>query len=231
MRLSNECWINDRCKKFSVQNCAQTPQYCIKLFKLNDLYDKALFTEDQRKYVDLRIDADGTDREAFLKLKDIQSNIEQFVENGNNLYIHSTTTGNGKTRWCLRLVQMYFDKIWHKSDLVCRGLYINVPRFLLALKNSISHYDEYVEHIRENVLNADIVIWDEIGTKTATEFEHEHLLSLINTRIDANKCNLYTSNLSGESLKEKIGDRLYSRIVNNSTTIEFFGRDKRGLNK
>lgn len=229
MILSNQCWIKDRCKKYSSAECDNCSKYCIKLFKLDDLYNKALFTLDQRKFINLKIDADGTDREAFMQLKDIQHNIENFIAEGQNLYLHSSKTGNGKTRWCLRLVQAYFDKIWHKSDLVCKALYISVPRFLLALKNNITHSDPYVDHIKENILKADIVIWDEIGTKTATEFEHEHLLSLINTRIDMNKSNLYTSNLSGEALREKIGDRLYSRIVYDSINIEFFGQDKRGL--
>jgi DNA replication protein DnaC len=107
-------------------------------------------------------------------------------------------------------------------------LFINVPRFLLSLKDSISTHNDYVEHIKKNILNVDLVVWDELGIKNATQFEHEHLLNLINTRIDYNKSNIYTSNLSSDELKERLGDRLHSRIVNLSTDIELFGSDKRG---
>jgi DNA replication protein DnaC len=114
--------------------------------------------------------------------------------------------------------------------LSCKGLFISVPKFLLALKDNISSKSEYVEHIKQNVLDADIVVWDEIGTKAVTTFEHEHLLSLINARIDNNKTNIFTSNLSPIQLKESVGERLYSRVINLSDIIEFKGSDKRGVN-
>ena len=111
----------------------------------------------------------------------------------------------------------------------CKALFINVPKFLLSIKDNISNKNEYVEYIKNNVLEADLVVWDEVGTKGLTQFEHENLLSLINMRIDMNKSNIYTSNMRPDELKELIGDRLYSRIVKLSTEIEFKGQDKRGL--
>ena len=50
--------------------------------------------------------------------------------------------------------------------------------------------NNYIEHIKENILDADLVVWDEIGTKAVTQFEHEHLLSLINNRIEYNKAQI-----------------------------------------
>ena len=127
------------------------------------------------------------------------------------------------------MIQSYFNKIWYKSDMECKALFINVPKFLLSIKDNISSKNEYVEYIKNNVLEADLVVWDEVGTKGLTQFEHENLLSLINMRIDMNKSNIYTSNMRPDELKELIGDRLYSRIVKLSTEIEFKGQDKRGL--
>lgn len=230
MILSNECYMRDRCKKYNMGNCnIDDTIFCPKLFKLNFLYDESLLSKEQRKYLALRIDADGTDKDQFLKLKNIESNIEEFVGNGGNIYIHSNTCGNGKTAWSIRLIQSYLNAIWHKCDLNCKTLFINVPRFLLALKDNITDKNEYIQHIKKHVLDADLVVWDEIATKAATQFEHENLLSLINTRIDFNKSNIYTSNLSPEEIKERLGERLYSRIVNLSTDIELFGSDKRGI--
>lgn len=127
------------------------------------------------------------------------------------------------------MIEAYFNEIWPNAALKCKALFINVPRFLLALKDNISEHSDYINHIKANVLNADIVIWDEVGVKSLTVFEHENLLNLINTRLDENKSNIYTSNLNPDELREKVGDRLYSRIVNNSINIELFGQDKRGL--
>lgn len=218
-----DCWMHDSCKNKCDNN------FCIKLFKLDYLFNQALITPSQRKHINLRVDSDGTDLEVFKILKNIEINIADFVLDGKNLYIHSEQSGNGKSAWSLRLIQAYFNKIWQTSDLKCRALFINVPRFLLTLKDNISHENDYINHIKQNVLNADIVVWDEVGVKSLTEYEHENLLSLINARIDDNKSNIYTSNLNPEELKDKVGLRLYSRIVNNSINLEFHGADKRGV--
>ena len=64
MILSNNCFLYDSCKKFKLGNCSlQDEHFCIKLFKLDYLYRESLLSEQQREYVALRIDADGTDRE------------------------------------------------------------------------------------------------------------------------------------------------------------------------
>ena len=143
----------------------------------------------------------------------------------------SSMTGNGKTAWSLRLIQAYLSKIWVTSDLSCRALFINVPKFFLSLKDNISQRNDYISHIKSNVLNADLVVWDEVALKTLTPFEMENLLSLINNRIDLGKANIYTSNISPNELLNLVGDRLYSRIINKSDVLEFRGADKRNLSK
>ena len=96
-------------------------------------------------------------------------------------------------------------------------------------KSSFVYKSDYIEHIKTNVLDADIVVWDEVATKAVTQFEHEHLLSLINGRIDSGKSQIFTSNVSPDSLRDIVGERLYSRVINLSTVLEFKGADKRGL--
>lgn len=225
MIANNKCWLKDKC------NHKDCDKFCVRLFKLDKLYDEALIPLKQRYHIDFILDNNGTDREAFKKLKNISDNIEDFVKQGKNLYIHSTQCGNAKSSWAIRMIQSYFNTIWPKSDLKCKALFIHVPTFLLSLKDNITNKNEYIEHIKQNVLNCDLVVWDEIGTKTSTQFEMENLLSIINTRLNNGKSNIYTSNLSGDELQEKIGDRLYSRIINLSEDIEFFSFDKRGIIK
>lgn len=230
MITSKDCYLYANCKKHSNKNCdLSNDTFCVKLFKLNYLFEESLLSEKQRTHTPLYMDKDGTDKAQFFQLKSIETNIEQFVSGGNNLFLHSAICGNGKTEWSIRLIQAYLNAIWYKCDLNCKALFINVPRFLLSLKESISKPNAYIEHIKKNVLDVDLVVWDELGIKNATQFEHEHLLNLINTRIDYNKSNIYTSNLTPIELKDKLGERLHSRIVGLSTDIELFGKDKRGL--
>ncbi len=220
---SSVCWLKKQC------NQCDCDKFCLRLFKLDYLYTEALVPINLRGRIGLVTDEDKTDRDEFIFLKDISESVEDFVSSGKGLYIHSSTAGNGKTSWALRILQNYMNKIWITSELKCRALFISVPRLLLALKDNISEKNDYVQHIKDNILDADLVIWDDIATKQSTVFESENLFSMLDARIAAGKANIYTSNLSDEELHSSLGDRLYSRIINMSYDVELHGKDKRGL--
>jgi DNA replication protein DnaC len=196
---------------------------------MDSLYSAALMSDSQKNHIILRVDEDGTDLEQFKQLAEIEKNIVSFVDEGKNLYLHSSNAGNGKSSWSIRLIEAYFNKIWARSDGSCKALFISVPRFLLALKDNISSKSLYIEYIKENVLEADLVVWDDIATKASSEFEASHLLSIIDNRIALGKSNIYTSNLNCQQLYAALGERLTSRVANMSVDIELFGSDKRNL--
>ena len=218
-----KCYLYDRCNR---KDC---DTFCIRKYKMDSLYSAALMTDSQKQHIALRVDADGTDLEQFKQLAGIEQNISKFIEEGKNLYLHSAVPGNGKSSWALRLTEAYFNKIWARSEAKCRVLFISVPRFLLAIKENITNKSTYVEYIRENVLEADLVIWDDIAAKMGSEFELTHLLSIIDNRLALGKSNIYTSNLNRQQLYTALGERLTSRIANMSIDIELFGSDKRNL--
>lgn len=224
---AKDCWLKDNCKQLHCND----KNGCLILYKLDYLYNEANIPIKLRQNVILKTDADGTDLVEFKQLKNIQDNIVEFVKNGGQVYIHSKQAGNGKSSWSLRLLQTYFNKIWLKTDLKCKALFINVPLFLLKLKDNISNKSEYIEHIKENIYDCDLVIWDDIGTKNSTVYEAENLLSIIEARISSGKANIFTSNLNDKELHEALGDRLASRICNFGINIAFKGGDKRGLKK
>lgn len=222
-----QCNYASNCKKFNQGTC--TGDFCIRKYKLDEAYKSSMLTSDQQKHIKLRIDADGTDREEFMRLKRIEDDIINFVTEHNNLMICSSTCGNGKTRWAIRLLQSYINKTWHCNTSTCPVLFVHVPRFLISLKKNISGVDDYALQIQKNILNSDIVVFDELSVKCLTEFEHDTLLDIIDNRLSNGKTNIYTSNILPNRLVEYIGERLYSRIINASTVIELKGADKRGL--
>lgn len=204
-------------------------EFCMKKYRLDTLYEASLLAPVQREYKKLHTDADGTDVNEFTKLAQLEKVVDKFVQQGANLYLHSYTCGNGKTSWAIRFINSYINKIWMRSNLECQALFISVPRYLLALKENISGYSEYATFINKNVLTADLVVWDDIAAKSGSEFELNHLLNAINTRMDAGKSNIFTSNLGKRELTNALGERLASRICNKSIDIELQGADKRYL--
>ncbi len=219
-------------KCYMYQNCNRkdcNSDFCLRKYKMDSLYSAALMTDSQKKHITLRVDEDGTDLEQFKQLAAIEQNIVSFVSEGKNLYLHSANCGNGKSSWSLRLAEAYFNKIWARTEVKCRVLFISVPRFLLALKDNITARSTYVDYIKDNVLEADLVIWDDIAAKMGSEFELTHLLNIIDNRLALGKSNIYTSNLNRQQLYTALGERLTSRIANMSMDVELHGADKRIL--
>lgn len=219
-----QCWYKEVCPLYNSETCCAS---CVKYHKMDYLANMALLTKKQQHPMKLYVE--DIDETAYMRLNEIKTNAKTFVDNYGNLLIYSKITGNGKTEWSIKILMNYFNQIWASTDLVCRGLFINVPRFLNELKENIRESSEYIEHIKQNILTADLVVWDEVGLKDLTAYEHDYLFSYINARLDNGKANIFTSNMNTEELSQILGARLYSRIINNSECIELKGADKRGL--
>ena len=202
--------------------------YCLRKARLLKLFTNSNLatqffgqTEIKRSDIDLS---------KFTELSNIGKNITENVKAGINIYIYSKTIGNGKSTWSIRFLQDYIYDNWYKTNKDCIGLFINVPYYLLQLKNNISNKNAYIENINKYIYDCDLLIFDDIATKVATEFEHEHLLSIIDYRINNCKANIYTSNADPTILNKQLGNRLYSRIyeVSKPNIFKFEGKDRRG---
>lgn len=165
------------------------------------------------------------DIKQFDKLYQLKDNIYDFVANGNNLYITSEITGNGKTSWAIKLLHKYFEKVWEGNCLKVRGMFVHVPTFLLDVKNFKSPLNpEYIKYLK----TCDLIVWDDIACEMLSNYDITQLTALIDGRILAEKSNIYTGNIVNEDdMKDILGDRLASRIYKASTVIELVGGDKR----
>ena len=221
----NKCFAEAGCKKVETHECP-FPEFCIKNFKLNTFYNAACLSEKMK--LPINVIADPEDQASFDLLENqYLKKINDFVDSGENLYLYSPITGNGKTAWAVKLLKAYIGSIWHKHDLSTVALFINVPRYLLSIKDSIKSKNDYAEHIKETVMDCPLVVWDDIATKDSTEFERENLLSIIDYRFNSGLSNIFTSNADPSDLWSAVGKRLGSRILGNTTQIQFTGRDQR----
>lgn len=227
---NNDCWFKNICKiRLSNETCNNIT--CPINQKMNALVEHSLLSNKDKFPITLIPDADGTDKDKFMELKKIQINISDFVTSGKNLFIYSKNVGNGKSSWSKKLLLSWFKSIIFTSDFVCRGLFINVTKFFNELRNNIDDKSDYITYVKELIPKVDLVVWDDIGIKTLTTWEHDVLFDIINTRVEKGLSNIYTSNMTPIELKEKLGDRLHSRIIQLSTLIELNGKDKRALTK
>lgn len=209
------CWYKDVC---DLDNCTN----CIRYNEMRYLVDESGIPFN-RQYPDELIA--GVDIEAFTLLAEIKDDILNFVNNGESLYIASENTGNGKTSWSIKLMLKYFDSIWAGNGFRVRGMFIHVPTLLNQLKNFQNPLSELY---KQNILNCDLVVWDDIGSNYLSNYDNSQLISYIDQRVFNQKANIYTGNLVDEyQFKQLLGDRLFSRIYKYSTIVIFKGKDRR----
>lgn len=101
---------------------------------------------------------------------------------GENLYIYSQNFGNGKTTWAIKIMQNYFNKIWLGNGFKERGLFIHIPTFLTKFKEVINKKDEEFEEMKKQLIEVDLVIWDDIATGKLTDYDYTNLLTYIDQR-------------------------------------------------
>lgn len=90
---------------------------------------------------------------------------------------------------------------------------------------------EYADYI-DNLYECDLLIVDDLGTEnTYKNVTCEYFLSLISERLSNNKHTIFTTNLGRGDIRERYGERLYSRLFDKNKTflLHFDGDDLRQL--
>lgn len=212
-RISN-CWYREVCS----QKCSNS---CIRYIEMQHLMNSSGVPEAMQVP---RILEAGEDYEAFCRLAEIKDQIKEFVEQGNNLYIYSAHTGNGKTSWAIKLLLKYFDEVWAGNGLKTRGIFVHVPTLLLKAKN---FKEPLKEEYKQALLDCDLVVWDDMASMGISQYDYSQLLMYVDNRILRRKSNIYTSNADREELNFSLGEKLGSRIYNTSEIITLRGKDRR----
>lgn len=211
-----ECWYKEVCEN----ECSDT---CIRYLEMKHLVDNSNIPKSKQYPISLQA---GVDYDVFCTLAEFKDDIARYVNEGFNLYITSAETGNGKTTWAIKLMLKYFDSIWAGNGFRVRGMFVHVPTLLNQLKNFQKPLSETYKY---NLLNCDLVVWDDIASTDMSAYDHSQLLSYVDQRIFSEKANIFTGNLpSFELLSKAVGERLASRIYRTGSVVEFKGKDRRG---
>ena len=73
----------------------------------------------------------------------------------------------------------------------------------------------------------DLVIWDDFGNRSLSEYDFSLLYTYINERLNNGKSNIYTSNRIDEELAKNVGWRVTDRVLNTSDVLEFINPSQR----
>lgn len=160
-------------------------------------------------------------RQNILIIKKIIDNFLSDFENpkGKNL-LFTGSPGLGKT----------FLSNCIAKELIDNGkivLYQTAPIMLDNIIDSKFGKNNISKDFSNNVLSADLLIIDDLGTESINNIKFTELFNIINTRILNNKKTIISTNLSIQNLFSIYDERIVSRIVGYYNICKFFGDDIR----
>ncbi len=168
------------------------------------------------------------DVEAFITLRNIKEDIENFVLDGRTLYLWSKAAGTGKTSMACKMLKSYLAYICIGNGFQERAYFSYIPTMLLTMKD-FDHREQRQELV-DILKTRELVVLDDIGAVKNTEYDRILLSDIINTRYNNQLATIYTSNISPQELsvvvEPRLGDRMCSDLV-----IEITGNGRRKYTK
>ena len=86
--------------------------------------------------------------------------------------------------------------------------------------------EDYQNKLNE-IMESELLILDDLGVESQTEYINNGLLMLINYRIEYNLPMIITTNLTINEIRSKYNVRIFSRIAGSFVMYSFYGKDLR----
>lgn len=177
-------------------------------------------------YYEGRTDANGTDcrkkmEENYNFCKEYANS---FSRNSSSLFLLGKT-GVGKTHLSLAIAK----RVTERGFTAAYGSLLNYLRIIE--KEHFSRSESYETDTLQTLINADLLVLDDLGSEFKTGFYESALYNIINSRINLGLPTIISSNLSVTELQKNYNDRIISRIFGMFTTLMFVGEDVRQIKR
>jgi DNA replication protein DnaC len=137
--------------------------------------------------------------------------------------------GVGKTHLSVAILKELIEK----KGMAC--LFYELGTLLKEIQNSWNPVSQTSElKVLEPVFNAEVLVLDELGASKPTDWVGDTIMQIINTRYNDRKLTIFTTNypderntLTDETLEDRIGVRLRSRLYEMCKTVSVEGDDYR----
>jgi DNA replication protein DnaC len=137
--------------------------------------------------------------------------------------------GVGKTHLSVAILRELIEK----KGVSC--LFYEFGSLLKAIQNSYNPISRTSElKVLAPVIEAKVLVLDELGATKPTDWVHDTMMQIINTRYNDKRLTIFTTNYvdergqpSEETLEDRIGTRLRSRLYEMCRTVVVDGEDYR----
>ncbi|HZH35320.1 MAG TPA: ATP-binding protein [Pyrinomonadaceae bacterium] len=138
------------------------------------------------------------------------------------------SVGVGKTHLAVSVLKLLIEK-----GVTC--LFYESGSLLKEIQNSYNPISKTSEiRVLEPIFDAEVLVLDELGASKPTDWVRDTMMHIINTRYNDKKLTIFTTNYldvrrrdTEETLEDRIGTRLRSRLYEMSQTLIIEGEDFR----
>ncbi len=148
---------------------------------------------------------------------------ERFSHHSPSLMLMGNT-GLGKTHLSLAIARRVIDKGF-------TVLYGSTQDFLRAVESEHFGRAQEENDTLSMLLQADLLILDDLGVEFNSDFYVSSVYNVINTRLNTEKPTIINSNLTVQEMEKKYSQRIVSRLFSSYNCLRFAGKDIRLLKK
>lgn len=131
-------------------------------------------------------------------------------------------TGLGKTHLSLSIANVIMRNGFY-------ALYASSLDLFRTLQNEYYGKGEPDKNTMQTLLDADLVIIDDLGAEFESQFNNASLYNIINSRLNANKPTIINTNLTATELERRYTSRVASRLMTLYKCLKFVGKDVRQI--
>jgi DNA replication protein DnaC len=196
------------------------PCRCQKTKRIRDYFDRARIPA---RYTAASLENYQTLCPAFHRALQV---CRRYIEAPEGGLLFMGTCGTGKTHLAVAVLRAMIER-------GRGGLFYDFRDLLAAIKasyNPETHDSELT--ILQPVICADLLVLDELGASKPTEWVQETMTYIVNERYNENRITIFTANYSDagdETLTDRVGARLRSRLFEMCRPVEIEGPDMRQL--
>ena len=192
---------------------------------LGALIGKQTFDNFELKYYPER---DGIRSKIKMAYDMIKGFADSFSKDTDRNFMLMGGTGLGKTHLSTALAKTVIDKGFDVLYVTAVGMLGDFEERRFGNNSSLSRVNDVSRYY-----DADLLIIDDLGTEVVNKFTQSYLYEVINTRINARKCTVISTNLTVSEITGTYSERISSRILGEYQPILFRGvdiRKQRSLN-
>lgn len=161
----------------------------------------------------------GNDLCTMTKILNFARNYAENFDMYSESILMSGNTGLGKTHLSLAIA----DTVIRKGFAVIYDSAVNIFGKIERERYS----EENFKNILDTMLDADLLIIDDLGTETETKFCNSMFFSIVDTRINRKKPTIISTNLNIGEIAKRYDNRMGSRLSTMYINLYFLGDDVR----